>query len=40
MGSATTAEKIEVTWPTGRIETIAGVAGGRIVTIKEGAGLK
>ena len=36
LGSATLADKIEVTWPSGRVETLTGVAAGRVVSIKEG----
>src|SRR5207245_4350171 len=38
LGTATAAERIEVTWPSGTIETLSDVAGGRVVPIKEGAG--
>jgi hypothetical protein len=38
LGSATRADTIEVRWPNGEIETLRDVAGGRVVTIKEGAG--
>jgi hypothetical protein len=39
LGSATRAETIEVQWPSGGSETVRNVAGGRVVTIREGAGL-
>jgi hypothetical protein len=35
LGAATGAEKVEVTWPNGRTQTLTNVAGGRVVTIKE-----
>jgi enediyne biosynthesis protein E4 len=38
LGSAAAAEIIEVRWPSGRVETLKAVRGGRVVTIKEGAG--
>ena len=37
LGSAAAAETIEVRWPSGRVETLKDVRGGRVVTIKEGA---
>jgi hypothetical protein len=37
LGSAAAAETIEVRWPSGRVETLSGVRGGRVVAIKEGA---
>ena len=37
LGPAQAADKIEVTWPSGRVETLTGVAGDRVVSIKEGA---
>ena len=40
LGAATAAERIEVTWPSGKIETLTNAAGGRVVRIKEGAGEK
>ena len=36
LGASTSAEKIEVTWPSGRIETMTNMTGGRVVAIKEG----
>jgi hypothetical protein len=37
LGAAAAAETIEVRWPSGRVETLKDVRGGRLVTIKEGA---
>jgi hypothetical protein len=37
LGSAAAADTIEVRWPSGRVETLKDVRGGRVVTIKEGA---
>src|SRR5438876_1057711 len=37
LGQNASADKIEVTWPSGRVETLTAVAGGRVVSIKEGA---
>jgi enediyne biosynthesis protein E4 len=37
LGSAVAAGTIEVRWPSGRVETLKDVRGGRVVTIKEGA---
>jgi enediyne biosynthesis protein E4 len=37
LGAARTADKIEVTWPNGRVETLAGVPADRVVSIKEGS---
>jgi len=39
LGSATRADAIEVRWPSGRVETVRDVPAGRVVKIKEGAGL-
>jgi hypothetical protein len=39
LGSATRADSIEVRWPSGRIETLRDVAGDRVVSIQEGAGV-
>ena len=36
-GSAAAADTIEVRWPSGRVETLKDVRGGRVVTIREGA---
>jgi len=37
LGAATAADTIEVRWPSGRIDVLNDVRGGRVVTIKEGA---
>jgi len=39
VGSATSVERLEVRWPSGRVESISGVAVNQIVTIGEGKGL-
>jgi enediyne biosynthesis protein E4 len=39
LGGASRADTIEVRWPSGRVETLHDVAGRRVVTIKEGAGI-
>jgi len=39
LGASTRADAIEVQWPSGARETVRDVAGGRVVTIREGAGL-
>ncbi|PYR95483.1 MAG: RNA-binding protein [Acidobacteria bacterium] len=39
LGSAAAADAIDVRWPSGRAETFHDVRGGRVVTIKEGAGI-
>jgi hypothetical protein len=39
LGAATRADRIEVRWPSGRSDTVAGVAADQIVTIEEGRGL-
>jgi hypothetical protein len=39
LGTATRADTIEVEWPSGARETVRDVAGGRVVTIREGAGV-
>ena len=36
LGAAQAADKIDVTWPSGRVETLIGVKGDRVVSIKEG----
>jgi enediyne biosynthesis protein E4 len=36
LGSSVAAEQIEVRWPSGRVEVLDNVRGGRVVTIKEG----
>ena len=40
LGSARVAEKIEVRWPGGRVDTLTAVTGDRVILIKEGARLK
>ena len=40
LGSAPVADKIEVTWPSGRVETLTGIRGDRVISIKEGLGTK
>jgi len=35
LGSAAAADTIEVRWPSGRVETLKDVRGGRVVTIRE-----
>ena len=37
LGSAEAADTIEVRWPSGRVDTLKDVRGGRVVTVKEGA---
>jgi hypothetical protein len=39
LGGATTAERLEVRWPSGRLETVRDIAANQIVTIEEGKGL-
>ena len=39
LGAATRADTIEVRWPSGNVETVHDVPGGRVVTIREGAGI-
>jgi hypothetical protein len=39
LGDATMVERIEVTWPTGKVDIAAGVAANQIVTMQEGAGI-
>jgi len=39
LGTAEKAETIEVAWPNGKVETLHDVQGGRVVHIREGAGL-
>jgi len=39
LGAATRAESIEVEWPSGARERVHDVAGGRVVTIREGTGM-
>jgi hypothetical protein len=37
LGAATAADTIEVRWPSGRVDVLNDVRGGRVVPIKEGA---
>jgi hypothetical protein len=39
LGSSARADRIEVAWPSGAVETITGVSAGQAVTIREGEGL-
>lgn len=39
VGTATTIDRLEVRWPSGRVETLSGVAVNQIVTIDEGKGI-
>jgi hypothetical protein len=39
LGAATSADAIDVQWPSGGVETVRNVAAGRVVTIREGRGL-
>jgi len=39
LGSAAMAERVEVRWPNGVVESVAGVAAGQLVTITEGKGI-
>jgi hypothetical protein len=39
LGGATAADRIEVTWPSGRVDGIANVKANHIVTIEEGRGM-
>jgi len=39
LGTATIVERLEVQWPSGRVETIPSVAADQIVTIQEGKGI-
>jgi enediyne biosynthesis protein E4 len=39
LGEQEKADRIEVYWPSGRVEEVKGVAAGRLVTIKEGGGI-
>jgi hypothetical protein len=38
LGTSSRADAVEVTWPTGRVETFREMPGGRVVTIREGTG--
>jgi hypothetical protein len=35
LGAATTADRVEVRWPSGAVDIITGVAGDRVVTVRE-----
>ena len=39
LGAAARADRIEVLWPSGRMEAVANVPANQIVTIEEGAGI-
>ena len=39
LGASTTIDRIDVSWPSGRIETLRGVAADQLITIQEGAGI-
>jgi len=39
LGRATSADRVEVQWPSGRLDVLRDVAAGQIVTIREGSGL-
>ena len=39
LGSATTAEQVEVRWPNGALESVANVSAGQLVTITESRGI-
>lgn len=39
LGEAATAERVEVTWPSGGRDVVPGVAAGHTIVIREGAGL-
>jgi hypothetical protein len=39
LGRASRIQGIEVTWPNGRVEKVAGAAGSQALTIREGSGL-
>ena len=39
LGAATEADVLEVLWPSGKTETLRGVAAGQIVTLQEGKGI-
>jgi hypothetical protein len=38
LGEAQQADQLDITWPSGQTETLKNIEGGRVVTIKEGAG--
>jgi hypothetical protein len=37
LGSARAAERVEVRWPSGAVDELRDVAGGRLLTLREGA---
>jgi hypothetical protein len=37
LGSSATADRVEVRWPSGQVDAQRNVAGGQVVTIREGA---
>jgi hypothetical protein len=39
LGAAARADRLEVLWPSGRMETIADVPANQIITIEEGRGI-
>jgi hypothetical protein len=39
LGGAASADRLEVTWPSGRVETVTRVAANQIVTFHEGSGM-
>jgi hypothetical protein len=39
LGTRTTAERIEIHWPSGAVERLENVAGDRVVAVKEGSGI-
>ena len=39
LGTAARADRVEVVWPSGRMESVANVAANQIVTIAEGKGI-
>jgi enediyne biosynthesis protein E4 len=39
LGGATSADRIEVVWPTGKVDIATAVAANQIVTVQEGAGI-
>ena len=39
LGAAARADRIEVRWPSGRMEAVANVPANEIITIEEGAGI-
>ena len=39
LGTGVRADRIEVVWPSGRIEAVANVAANQIITVEEGRGI-